>query len=167
MRKPVLVVEEAIVGELHRHRGLRFKWVAMKSAMPLISSRWKIGRDSASSPGRSEATATISGALPASGCRDAPPSLRISIFGNGSRLKPSTKTRSQGRRLRTGVFEGHFRTAAKLMHQAPSAWAMTRDPSGACLPQPVGVPARLVDIEALMRVLDGGDGIAALGEFSD
>ena len=39
VRHPVLVVEEAIVGELHRHAALSLKWAAMKSAMPPISSR--------------------------------------------------------------------------------------------------------------------------------
>ena len=39
MRHPVLVVEEAIIGELHRHADASPKWAAMKSAMPLISSR--------------------------------------------------------------------------------------------------------------------------------
>src|SRR5262249_37594665 len=94
MRKPILVEDEAIISELVGHRGVRLRCRVMKSEIPRISSRWKIGRDSVSSPGRSEATATISG-TPVSGCREELPSLRSSIFGNGSRLKPSTKIKSQ------------------------------------------------------------------------
>src|SRR6476646_11855975 len=94
MRKPGLVEDEAIIGELQGHRGVRLRCLVMKSEIPRISSRWKMGSDSVSSPGLSEATATISG-TPVSGCREALPSLRSSIFGNGSRLKPSTKIKSQ------------------------------------------------------------------------
>ena len=80
-------------------------------------------------------------------------------------MKPSTRTRSQGPAWDRNLVEGKFRIAAKLMHERPALRRRQDHPPRARLPQPEGVAAGMVDVEALMRVLDGRNGIAAPREL--
>ena len=75
--------------------------------------------------------------------------------GRPSLLKPSTSTRSQARQLGQQLVERSPAAAVVLASSAPSAAveAITTC-AGARLAMPLGVLARLVDVEAVVRMLD-------------
>src|SRR3974390_1722824 len=70
-----------------------------------------------------------------------------------SAIAPTSSSAKRGSRPMPGA-------AAQLMHQRPALLGRDQDLSRAGLAVAIAVLARLIDIESVMRVLDGRDGDA-------
>ena len=69
--------------------------------------------------------------------------------------------------LRQNVGERRLGLVAKLVHDGPAPAGNDRDFAGAGLPVQPGILARLVGVEVMMRVFDGGDFQAAFDQHRD
>ena len=78
----------------------------------------------------------------------------ISSFGSGYALYPSTSARSQTAQPRQRVRQAEFGRAAQLVHQRPPRPRRDEHLAASGPPVAVAVLAGLVDVEAVMRVLD-------------
>jgi hypothetical protein len=82
---------------------------------------------------------------------------KISILGWASRLKPSTITRSTGSSRASKLGQRWLGRAAQLAHQRPALGGGDQHLPRPGQPMGVAVLARLVDIEGMVCVLDGGN----------
>ncbi len=93
-----------------------------------------------------------------------PPDFNL---GEVFRLEAFDQQEIDRRDLSHNFLERGFHLVAVFMHQCPTAGGGNQDFTGPGLPMAMGILARLVDIEAVMRVLDGGNVIAAFLEGRD